>query len=192
MTSGDLYERLTRQAEEQAAAILGQASADAAALVAEAEDAARERRAARLAAREAQERADAAAALEQEQLDTRRDLLVARHAVAEAVLERARAALPRLVDDPRYLRAVEGDLARAVEVIAESEATLHAAPSVAAALRRHPRPGVTIMADPNVSGFRLVSPDGRVEVTATLDERLRRLGPRLRIELARELEASEG
>jgi vacuolar-type H+-ATPase subunit E/Vma4 len=149
-------------------------------------------RAGRLELRESRERATLEAEVELRRRGSRRELLVARHDAVEAVLERVRAALPGLVKDPRYLRSVGPEFDEALEMVAGADATLLAAAPVADALGSRRPPGISIQVEPDLAGFRLTTTDGRVEILATLEERLRRLVPRLRIELGRELEEAAG
>lgn len=192
MATADLFERLAEQAEAQASAILRDAETEAAALLDQATRAAARERARRLELREATERAALTAEVEQRRRGFRQELLVARHEAVDAVLARVREAIPGLVRDPRYLQSVGSEFDEALEMVAGAEATLRAPAPVADALASRRLPGISVQVDPDLAGFRLTTTDGGVEILATLEERLRRLLPRLRIELGRELEEAEG
>lgn len=182
-----LLARLRGETDAQAAALVAQARADAARIGREAEVAANQVLAARLAAREAALGAETAAAVEAGRDGARRALLLAQHQAVQLILARIQERLPEIVADSRYLASVDAELAHAKLVLEGSDSVLSATPSVAA--RFPPTAGIEVQPDSTLLGFRFRSADGRVEVDGTLSGRMRRLTPRLAIAAARALEA---
>lgn len=183
-----LLERLARETEEQVAALLEAARRDAErARTAAAAETERER-AARLEAIEAGHRA----ALAQESEAARQRgtiaLLTARRRAVERVLTEVRARLAEAAADAGYLAAMAAELDDALAVLGGRPGILEAPPALAEVARRHPAAPREIIERTDLAGFRLRSADGRVEVDATLEERLRRLAPAIAIEVVRALE----
>ena len=190
MPLDDLLGRMQREAEEQVAALLALAKADAERTAQDAEAAAARKRSERLAEREKALRAEADAALGRIRREGRQTLLTARHQAVDRILERTLALLPDLANDARYPATVAADLDRAVEVLGGRSGRLSVSRGLADQLRGRIPTGIELQVDDSEIGFRLQSSDGRIEVRATLRERFRRLAPALRIAAARALEES--
>ncbi len=191
MALDDLLTRLRRQAEAEATALVDEGRRAAAQIAQEADAEVSAVRAERRRALEARLRAEASVAIESARSDAALRLLRARREAIESVIHRVQAMLPETGADPHYVVSATGEFDRALEVLDGRPAVASAAAALAEHLSARTPPGVEIRADPTVSGFRIQSTDGRIEVDATLDARLRQLAPALAIELARAMDEPE-
>jgi vacuolar-type H+-ATPase subunit E/Vma4 len=115
--------------------------------------------------------------------NARREELLARERMIERVLEAARARFPDAVASPLLRAAIPAMGREAIGCLAGRAATIHCHPSLMDLMTplAGSAPGVRVMADPEVgAGFRLSSDDGTLAIDATLEDRMVRLGQRLR------------
>lgn len=123
-----------------------------------------------------------------------RRLLLERESGLARILDRARDRLPGALADERYRSSIEDQIASVLEYVGDQAAEIRAPETLCQAIQQvvAARPRTVVVADPDAgSGFRLVAGDGRLEVDATLERRLDRVWPTLRIELARSLEEGD-
>jgi vacuolar-type H+-ATPase subunit E/Vma4 len=187
----DLLTRLRRQAEDQATALVDAGRHAAEEIAEQAGAAAAAVRAERRRALEAGLQAEAAVAIEAARSDAALRLLQARRQTIDAILARLERLLPETAADPRYLASAAEEFDRALDVLDGRPAVVSASTALAERVLARASASVEIRADPAVAGFRVRSTDGRIEIDATLDARLRRLTPALAIELARAMDAPQ-
>lgn len=123
-----------------------------------------------------------------------RRLLLEREAGLARILDRARDRLPGALADERYRRSIGDQMGSVLEYVGDQAAEIRAPEALCQAIQDAvaARPRTAVVVDPDAgSGFRLVAGDGRLEVDATLERRLERDWPALRIELARSLEEGD-
>ena len=204
MAIAELLQALREEAEAEVEQIRTQTREEIAALTLAAEEEREHRRRHLLAEREAALRARAQSEALAEEAALKAELLRTREELLDQVLAALEEELASLEDDPRYLMALEKDLAEALEYCAGAAATLNCDRRTLALLQEDaagqegatPRtalpPQVTLLADDELGpGFRLQTADGRMAVDATLVSRAHAQRPRLAREILRLLSEAE-
>jgi vacuolar-type H+-ATPase subunit E/Vma4 len=184
----ELLARLSRQADDQIAALRADGSASAERVLQEALHSAERSRDTRLAERERALSAETAALLESERLAGRQELLEASSQAVEQILARVVELLPTVVEHPLYRAVVGAELLEAMAVLPRAAGELRITPAIADWIRDRVPTTITTVADPDVIGFRLFSEDRRIEVDGTLRKRFERERPGLAVAAAAELE----
>jgi vacuolar-type H+-ATPase subunit E/Vma4 len=187
----DLIAALEAEVEEKVAHELEAARNEAARIAAESAQLIARRRAELFSAREASIRRELAGELAEAEARVRTDWLAARESVIRKVLDVVRSRLPNLQQDDAYRNAFAGEVADALSYVEARDVIIRCAPGIAPHMARllEGRSWMRIENDASISaGFRVIAENGRVEVDKTLDTRLRRLEPQLRIEIVRRLE----
>jgi vacuolar-type H+-ATPase subunit E/Vma4 len=188
----DLIAALEAEVEEKVAHELDSARNEAARIAAESAQWIARRRAELLSAREASIRRELAGQLAEAEARVRTEWLAARESVILKVLDLVRSRLPHLQQDDAYRNAFAREVADALSYVDPKDVVIRCAPGIAPHMARllDGRNGMCIENDASIiAGFRVIAENGRVEVDKTLDTRLRRLEPSLRIEIVRRLEA---
>jgi vacuolar-type H+-ATPase subunit E/Vma4 len=143
-----------------------------------------------LAERDAQRRVIVEQALAVARRDARRSVLQARERLLGRVFAAARGRFPQVLVVTDFRATLPPQLAEALECLADRQGTLRCHPELRQELERlvGTRPGVRIVPDPAIgSGFKLVSDDGKMEIDATLEDRLARLEKHVRQDVLAEL-----
>ncbi len=188
MSLDALLDAVERRGREEAERVEEEARARAKAVERGAAERLRGRRDATLRDREAGLRAEADGALASARREARLRTLTARAALLDRVFRSVESALPEVARSPRYLAALPGLLAGALECVPDGEVTIECSPgleaNVEAALREADEPAtgrrVEVRPDPAVdSGLRVAG--GSVTVDLTLAGRLERGRARLAI-----------
>lgn len=180
-----LLARLERDTSGEAARILEDGRARAAAITAASDARIAERRAATVRRRETTARGQHERALAGYRRAARARVLEARTALLDRLFEQVRASLPDLAASSEYRAGLATRLERLRLYTRDQAVTIQCAPSLAGELRRLVKTNghLRIASDPHIgAGFRLLSDDGRVEIDARLECQLERLRPRLALE----------
>jgi vacuolar-type H+-ATPase subunit E/Vma4 len=192
MALDDLLAALERDAAAQAAAARAEAHAAADRIAHETDARLAGRRRDVLDARAETLRAAAALVLGDVRRRTRGQVLAAREALLERLMDAARARLPEVARGTEYRAALPERLREALSYLGD-EAAVVRCPSALAGTVRAALPveaRATVVPDDAVgSGFRAARADGGVEIDETLEARLADLRPRLVIEILRRLDA---
>ncbi len=192
MALADLIAALEADVERQAADILAAGRAEAERIRQTTADALARRRAERLAQHEQQSRHALARQLTQAEARLRGELLAAREALLTSVLAGARTQLAGLQKGEVYQRLLADELLDALSYADPHGAVVRCPPALAAPARAALNSGhESVMVEEDAAmgaGFRVIAEGGRVEVDQTLETRLRRLEPRLRIEIVQRVE----
>jgi vacuolar-type H+-ATPase subunit E/Vma4 len=194
MALADLLRTLEEDAAARREALLARAKADAEGLRAESGADLARRRAAALAAREAELRATAARATEVARRQAARRWLESRSATHERIRRRAETRLAEQASDPGWLPSLAHDVVLALEYMGSAPSIIEAPVPLLEYLRGTIAglAQVTLEAAGDGDGRRSLlvrSADGSLTVDATLESRLARAWPRLAIDLAARLEA---
>jgi vacuolar-type H+-ATPase subunit E/Vma4 len=189
----ELIGRLERDAAARIATIEAEAQAEVDAVEASAARAASRISEEALAARRAERRVRLDRELSEARHTARADRLRAEHALLARVMDRASALL--LGDDidrgEALTWALPARVAEALRFVEGRAARVRCRPALAPSIRSATagRAGVAVEEVPSMApGFSVVAEDGSLEVDDTLPSRLRRLRPRLLIELLAEVE----
>jgi vacuolar-type H+-ATPase subunit E/Vma4 len=125
--------------------------------------------------------------------EVRAKVLAARERVLAAIFERVLDRLPALQATGTYRNTIAIELEDALSYVdGEDDLVVRCAPGLVQTLRPllTARLNARLEADDAIrAGFRVIANGGRVEVDHTLESRLRRLAPALRIDIVRRLEA---
>lgn len=191
MALDELLSRMRREAEAQAALLLTEAKADAERKRQETEAAVLWERSTRLTDRERQLASESETSLEQIRREARQEFLAVRQEAADRIPARAIALAGELKTDPRFLASMQIELDRALQALGGHCGRLLVSSSLAERLRSRVPATTRIEIDDSEIGFQLQSPDGRVTVTVTIGERLRRQAPALRIAAAKMLDRAQ-
>lgn len=185
-----LLAAIARDGEAAVARELDAARSEAERILAEARARVEARRADRLAARERELRASLEAELAAERRRAAGELLRARWRLVERILEAARAELPAAVESAGFAEVLPAQLDDALAYLGDDGGVVHCPPALAPLVSTllAGRPGISVEPSTGLLGIR-VEANGAVEVDDTLDARLRRLGPRLAMDLLRLAEA---
>jgi vacuolar-type H+-ATPase subunit E/Vma4 len=187
-----LLARLERDADTEAARILEDGRARAAAITAASDARIAERRAATVQRRETTARAQHERALAHSRRTARARVLEARAALLDRVFEQVRAGLPAVAASSAYRSSLGPRLERLRVYTGDQPITIQCSPALTGPLRRLVRTNGQLRVTSNPSmgaGFRVLSADGRVEIDASLASRLERLRPRLALEALAALSA---
>ncbi len=193
MSPSNLDSELRRRAEKAAQAILLKAEAEAARIAADVDETIENRRATVLHSREDRYRTEARTAIAIERREAMRSLLLAKTALVERVLQRAKADLPSVVQSPAYRATLPHDVDRALRFVEAEGPTLRCPSALEDAVKEAvgTRPEVSVEAQEGLgSGFVLVGQNGTVAVDCTLETRLERLAPTLAIEIHDRIQGS--
>ena len=185
-----LLARLERDADTEAARILEEGRARAAAITAASDARIAERRAATVQRREAAARAQHERALAHSRRAARARVLEARTALLDRLFEQVRAGLPAVAASSAYRAGLGARLDQLKAYTGGQSVTIQCMPSLAGALRRLVKTNGHLRIEPErqiAAGFRVLSVDGRMEIDARLESRLERLRPRLALEALAEL-----
>lgn len=186
MSSVDLDTELRRRAEKAAEAIMQEARAEAARLLAEADRRIADRRREAMEDKEAECRAEARVAIAAARHEAMRDLLLARTRVVDRVIDRARDLLPEAAMRETYVSGVAEGLAEALEFVDSRGAVVRCSEGLEPTLREalESKPGVALKPEAALGpGFILVGPGGLVQVDARLETRIDQLASELAIEI---------
>ncbi|MBX6363835.1 MAG: hypothetical protein IRZ00_08205 [Gemmatimonadetes bacterium] len=185
-----LLAAIEREGEAAVARELDAARGEAEHILADARARVEARRAERLAARERELRASLEAELAAERRRAAGDLLRARWRLVERIVEAARAELPAAVESAAFAEALPAQLEDALAYLGDDGGIVRCSPALAPLVSTWlaGRPGISVEPCAELLGIR-VDGNGAVEVDDTLDARLRRLGPRLAMDLLRLAEA---
>lgn len=184
----ELLARLSREADDQITALRADGSAAAERMLQDALHSAERSRDARLAERERALSAETAALLEAERLRGRQELLGARDQAVQHILARVIELLPTMVENPLYRAVVQAELIEAMSGLPRAAGELRVTPAITDWIKDRVPATITIVADPDVIGFRLFSEDRRIEMDGTLQERFERERPGLAVAAAAELD----
>jgi vacuolar-type H+-ATPase subunit E/Vma4 len=153
-----------------------------------------QQRAELLAMHEASRRRVLAGEVAEAETAIRARLLDARERVLGRIFDRVREQLPGLQSGEPYRSGLANELADALTYVqGADDVMVRCAPSLVSALRPLLAAGTALRLEADASilaGFRVLAGGGRVEVDRTLETRLRRLAPQLRIDIVRRLEAA--
>ena len=180
-----LLATLEREAEAEISRVMDGARARAAEIVAAAQQRIALRREQTLAQRTAAARAEHERALAATRAAARAQVLAARAALLDRLFARLRAELPAVAGSAAYRAGLAGQLERLRSFAGERSLTVHCNPALAATLRNVMRTNGRLPIRPDsqiAGGFRLTTADGKLEVDATLEDRLERLRPQLALE----------
>lgn len=186
MALEQLLATLEREAEAKAAAALTAARAEATRIEGESAAGLEQRRASRLAARDAELRVESEREVAAARRETQKAVLAARQRFLDRVFAAARSAVRSAASDPVFLARLPGDLATARAYLRDGPVTVRHRPELMEPLARLTAgdPSIRLVSDPEAgTGIQLEDADGSVEVDHTLEGRLDRLGPRLAIEV---------
>lgn len=202
---------LRERAEAEREQILSRAREEAERILSDAREERAEGRDAYLERVEREARAEARRKGAEARREARARVLAVRSEALQAVFDEARAGLPELLDSDAYRETLPGVLASGLErvggegvVVRCTPGTRQALIDALAALEEDGEGGGSerggdpdrvsgVTEDGEVeAGFRLVGEDGDLVVDGSLSAALRRLRPRLRIELVREVEGETG
>lgn len=187
-----LLARLEQDADAEAARILDDGRARAAAITAASDARIAQRRAATVQRRETAARAHHERALAHSRRAARARVLEARTALLDRLFERVRAELPVVAASSAYYDTLGTRLERLRGYTGGQPVTIQCMPSLVGAIRRLARTNGHLRIAPDrqiAAGFRVLSDDGRVEIDARLESTLERMRPRLALEALRELSA---
>ena len=146
------------------------------------------RRAEALAALDRELEAESAVALAEARRRARAGVLAAREAMLERVFDAARTRLGEAARSSAATGLFERTLEESLLVVAGSPIVVRVSPALEAFVRERlaGREDVRLDVDGSTgSGFVVAAADGSVEVDGTLEGRLARLAPRLRVEVLR-------
>jgi vacuolar-type H+-ATPase subunit E/Vma4 len=192
MALTDLIAALEAEVAEKAAAEIEAGRREAERITLESQQSIARRRAELLAGREAVLRRDLMPEYAEAEASLRVQWMAARERVIRDVLRRAEAALPGLQDRDAYQIALAGEVTDALSYVEPRGVVVRSSRALLARLSRllDRRSWVTVELDDTIrAGFRVVAEDGRIEVNKTIESRLRRMEPRLRMEIVHRLEA---
>jgi vacuolar-type H+-ATPase subunit E/Vma4 len=191
MTDSDLDGELRRSAERTMASILGSAKEEAEQLASEADETIGSRRRAVMEDKAAQYRSEARVATAGARHSAMQAVLIARTSLVDRVLEQARALLPALAENEKYLSELSDEVSTALQFVESDGAILRCAPALEPPIREAllGRPEVKVESSADVgTGFVLRGADGSVVVDGRLEGRLERLSSTLAIEIHARLE----
>jgi vacuolar-type H+-ATPase subunit E/Vma4 len=180
-----LLATLERDAQAEITRVMEDGRARAAAIIAASEQRVAARRALTLEQRTATARAEHERALAVTRAAARAQVLAARGALLDRLFARVRAELPAVDASAAYRASLAPQLEQLRAFAGERSVTVHCNPALAATLRKIIRTNgrLPIRPDSNIAaGFRLTTADGKLEVDATLDDRLERLRPQFALE----------
>jgi vacuolar-type H+-ATPase subunit E/Vma4 len=185
-----LLARLERDADAEAAQILEDGRARAAAISGASDARIAERRAATVQRRETAARVQHERALARSRRMARARVLEARATLLDRLFEQVRATLPAVAASSAYRATLRTRLERLRAYTGGQPITIQCMPSLAGALRRLAKTNGHLRITPDrqiAAGFRVLCGDGGVEIDARLESRLERLRPRLALDALAEL-----
>lgn len=195
MSLESLLEAVRTAAEARADEVLERARAEAAEILSAARERARKERDEHRARIEEEARAETRLRLAEVRRDARERVLTARTRGLDRIFDAVRPRLSAATGSEDHRESLPRILSSALEHVEGDGAVVRCSPGLAEALEealsRTERSGaeLEVEEDPAVeTGFRIVASSGGLEVDASLDGALRRLRPRLAIELVRRVE----
>ncbi|HET9986729.1 MAG TPA: V-type ATP synthase subunit E [Longimicrobiales bacterium] len=179
-----LLAAIARDGDEAARRELDAAREEAERILAEARARIEARLADRLKVRERTLRASLEAELAAERRRAAGELLRARWRLVERILADAAARLPAAAQSAAFAEALPAQLEEALAYLGDGGGVVRCPPPLVPLVSTllAGRPGISVEACEDGAGIRVLVP-GAVEVDDTLEARLRRLGPRLAMEL---------
>jgi vacuolar-type H+-ATPase subunit E/Vma4 len=186
MALPDLVARLERDAQQRITDLRANTQAQVSALAAQAAAVRDAQRDSELRRRRAVRRARLELELAQARQRARADQLHAQHALLVKIFQRAGEQLAAVATSPEYVNALPSHVKEALQFVEGQDVTVRCPPALVRDVRRavEGRPGVTVVEDAQAPPGILVSTtDGTVVVDNTLPARLKRLVPRLAVEL---------